>query len=69
MGELTGLWLLLEREEVVMSLEGRISWNVEFCLQGAGFLAGGMDDDESDENAFGLEDSEDRAEDIGVKIP
>lgn len=27
-----------------MDSEGRISWNVEFCLQGAGFLGGGIED-------------------------
>lgn len=45
-----GVWLVLESEEVVMNSEGRISWNVESFLQGAGFLGGGTEDESDGEH-------------------
>ena len=43
---LTGLRVFLEsKEEVVMRLAGRISWNVDSWV---GFLVGGVIDEESD---------------------
>jgi len=57
-----------EREEVVMRLGGRISWNVDFCFWG-GLLGIDVDDD-SDANAFGLERDTDVVEvGMGVRTP
>ena len=42
-----GLGLFLESEEVVTNSAGRKSRNVESCLQGAGFLGGGIEDESS----------------------
>jgi hypothetical protein len=53
LGGQTGVWLLLESEEVVMNSDGRISWNVESCLQG-GFLGGGIDDESDGGAQYGV---------------